>query len=92
MTDKELIERLRATHLDQTSFGGVRAGAYHTMPKNPDGPAAASRIEALIAERDRAYEEAAKVAEGCREVNRAVTNEVANRIAKRIRAKKDATP
>lgn len=54
-----------------------------------DSPADKSRIEQLEAELAGSYERAAKVAEGCQEADRFVTNEVANRIAKRIRALKD---
>lgn len=55
MTNDEidaLVKRLRAKRLDRTSFGGVRAGAYHEMAVNPDGPKAANLIETLRRERD----------------------------------------
>jgi hypothetical protein len=50
MANDDLVERLKATRLGRTDFGGVLAGAVHEMLVNPDGLEAATRITTLEAE------------------------------------------
>ena len=50
MATDDLKARLARTKTDQSSFGGVRAGAFHTMPVNPDGEAALAYIATLEAQ------------------------------------------
>jgi hypothetical protein len=45
--DLPIIEKLLATKVGRTDFGGVQAGAFHQMPINPDGPEAAEVIKSL---------------------------------------------
>lgn len=46
----DIVEQLRRTHMAQTMFGAVSAGAFHLKPINPDGSKAASIIEAQQAD------------------------------------------
>ena len=68
---------------------GERCFIGSAMMADWDTITAAWNTRPALKDRDVVLEEAAKVAESCREANRAVTNEVANRIAKRIRKLKE---